>query len=425
MKTVRTFFLKPLFDSPSYRQAKPYLVATGINKLGSVGLIFIPAYLIQIHLSPALSSWLVAIGASVSFVAPLLSGWLGDRYGAKKTILLSWLAGAIAFGFFAFSPHWPILLLALIVLARLSHAMFPPAGRYLIMSLVEPNHQREALGWGRTVNNLGQALAFGAATLVGKLGLSPLFCIDSLTSIFGMHFLRKVPEGAPAPSTNEQNLKPVRLLSAIRSAPFALWMVGAGIAVFQLLYELIEIGASSKLELLYSSGVSSSSSGVAWFSFFMFINTVLCGLLSIPATRLLKPGAWELLAGLALLGLGGSCFFFGMDRFAQHATWQLPAVVGLSSLIFTAGEILFGTTANYALMKLVPDGPYSMRILSITITLQQIGRFIGASIALPLAVYKNFGNELIACTCLVGLSFLALARREITEVSLRVNPARS
>ncbi|HUG91698.1 MAG TPA: MFS transporter, partial [Planctomycetaceae bacterium] len=101
----------------------------------------------------------------------LLVGWLADKYGAKRLLVL-YLLGCAATAFAAWrAESLPVLFAAMLVMGCFA-SIYHPAGLALISRETTPQTRGAALGWHGVVGSAGIALAplaagvaFGAGTL--------------------------------------------------------------------------------------------------------------------------------------------------------------------------------------------------------------------------------------------------------------------
>ena len=99
------------------------------------------------------TAWRVPFG-----MGALLAGWLADRYGSKR-MLLVYLAGCAATGLMAaIAPTLWILFAAMVAMGCFA-AIYHPAGLSLISRVTTPETRGQALGWHGILGSIGIAAA--------------------------------------------------------------------------------------------------------------------------------------------------------------------------------------------------------------------------------------------------------------------------
>ena len=100
----------------------------------------------------------------------MLAGWLADRYGAKR-LLLVYLTGCIATSILAARSPSLIVLFAAMFLMGCFASIYHPAGLSLISRRTRPLDRGRALGWHGIFGALGIAAAPCLASIVFSTGL--------------------------------------------------------------------------------------------------------------------------------------------------------------------------------------------------------------------------------------------------------------
>lgn len=318
----------------------------------------------------------------------LAGGALTDRFSSRTLVLAALLMSAVGLGLLPFQASiWLILLCGM--LAQFSEALMNVVQRLLLMEQVERDHQKEALGWMRMVNNLAQVFSFTIAAAGARFGLAPLFLFDSGTSLsaffIGRRLLpRRVGAAVAAALAGEQTGG-----GASRWTFFRCAVVLMGWSFF---YELFLEGCAGRLEILHPG------EGLRRFSMMMILNTVLCAAFAVKAVTLFKK-SWRTIAGGMVLTVAGILVAgWGMESQA----WVFGGM-----LLITLGELMVGSTAQFTLMRLTPAGGRAGFYYSLGIGLMQGGRIIGAAVAFPLLIHASRLGPFTAL--MIGVFALQLA----------------
>lgn len=317
----------------------------------------------------------------------LASGWIVDNRGPRLTLLLALILSALGL--------WglPLLSSALsiaffVMLAQFGNAMYPSSVRLLLIQLVKrETSQREALGWVRMVNNLGQVISFGAGTLIGGWGLIPLFWLDALTGLLSAGYAKSTLPKEPFPTQSQRPglrlfQKDSEFWKTLRSQKerlltvLGLGFLGLGFSFF---YDLFMITASAKLSL------SLGSEGVRVFSIVMLVNTLICALLAVKAAQHFTAPEKVIPAAL-ILGFLGNWIAFAASPFSS------ASFIFFGILLLTAAELGFFATSTFALLKWIPSSPFQGRIHSLLVLLQVLGRLTAASVAFPILVHGSVSS---------------------------------
>ncbi|REJ91883.1 MAG: MFS transporter [Planctomycetota bacterium] len=103
-------------------------------------------------------------------LAAMLAGWLADRYGAKR-LLLVYLLGCVAASIMAaWSPSLAVLFAAMFLMGCFA-SIYHPAGLSLISRATTPADRGRALGWHGIFGAVGIAAAPCLASIVFSTGL--------------------------------------------------------------------------------------------------------------------------------------------------------------------------------------------------------------------------------------------------------------
>lgn len=304
-------------------------------------------------------------------VGTLAGGALTDRFSSRSLVLAALLLSAAGLGFLPFQTSiWLILLCGM--LAQFSEALMNVTQRLLLMDQVERAHQKEALGWMRMVNNFAQVFSFSVAALSSRLGLLPLFLFDSGTSLSAFFIGRRILPRREGPHRDGRALgEEPEAGGASRWAFFRCALV---LMAWSFFYEFFLEGGAGRLEILHPG------EGLRRFSTMMILNTVLCAAFAVQAARFFRKPWIAMAGGMLLTVLGILLAGWGMAS-------QLWVFGGM--LLLTVGELMVGSTAQYALMRLTPGRRGAGFYYSLGIGLMQGGRLLGAAVAFPLLIHAS------------------------------------
>jgi predicted MFS family arabinose efflux permease len=383
-------------DSRSaFRQSLPVLLTSLVNKSGSIGLSLLPVLLVERGTPTDQSSLAMGIVRAGSFFAILGAGWMGDTAGLRATLLLSF--GLAALGFALLPLHlgyWVFLAAGLT--AQVGHAATNSTIRLLLTQVVERRHHKEALGWMRTVNNLGQVLSFGLATLTARLGAGILVWFDGLTSLLALAAGAKLLPKREGKGTRAPSLGAVPGANGERPAGW--WpFIGCTLIItsWNFMYELFMAGVAGRLKLVYPD------EGLRIFSGLMVVNTVLCAGLAVVAARVLNRVVPCLVLGVALTSSGLAL---------AVARTESVGLLFVSMLLLTLGEVVYGALAQFLLIRSVPPSKRENTVYSLAIVTANLGRVIAAALAFPLVVMAVSPAGAVAVTAgIAALSFAVLA----------------
>jgi len=102
-------------------------------------------------------------------VSLFVVGMLADRYGARRTYLVSSILAALAAAAFAFGSHGYVSALVLYGVAGLCSGGSYTPGLALIYQHIDPGDRGRAMGWFLAASSLGYAAALGVIAVVTAL----------------------------------------------------------------------------------------------------------------------------------------------------------------------------------------------------------------------------------------------------------------
>lgn len=369
--------------------------ATLVNRMGTMVVPFLLIYLTKyLHVPPekaALIFWVY--GATALFLSPNF-GWLADRFGAEKVMVVSLISFSVVLFAFSFVQNFTQAMIGSFFLAATGEA-FRPAAMSSIAEYATAEQRKVALAFNRLAINLGMSLGPLVGGLIVVHSYPALFWIDGVTSLLAASILiiflwpetKLMRENAEKPARERGAFKQV--LADRTFLYFALSLIPVSMVFFQ--HE-----SSLSIYMTHHLGLKES-----WYGFVFTINTILIILFEIPLN--FYTSHWSHRKSLSL----GCLFFavgFGCTLFADTAVKIMMTVA-----IWTVGEmILFPAMANYV-SELAPRGRQGlyMGVYSMAFSIAFIvGPWLGTT------VLSKFGTTSLWTGCFIfaALSSLMMLR---------------
>lgn len=414
-------FIQKTFSSPAFKQSAPTLLVTLINKLGMIGLSLVPILLVERKYSISDSTLVMSWIRGALPIATLLAGWMTDRIGMRTGALLSLLMAGIGLAGIPLSNSISLLIL-FGVITQCGDGFSRVSFRLLLTKTVDSNYQKEALGWTRVANNMGQVLSFSLGAVASKLGLIPLFFFDAFTSLTAFFIgLKILPHEKKRTRALEstQDVTVAAAISTVTEQQGALYsfkdrlkfqwapLLGCTFILFLwiFLYELFMSGIAGRLEVLHSGH------GLKLFSMMMVVNTVLCTAFSVQASRWLKNPSKVFLSGMLLTALG---LLLGFYR--TESRW----FVFFGMLLVTMGEIALSALASFTQIRLLPESKNSSFIFSLMTLFNMSGRVIAASLVFRWVIHPSSTQPVfLSCVIAVVLTIVLVGifHKRFTQVT--------
>jgi MFS family permease len=316
------------------RPVRLLLVGTLVNKLGTFIIPYLTLVLLRdFHMRESEAARLLFAYGAGSVVSILAGGVVTDRFGRRRTLLVSLLGSgvlAVAMAFVSSAAAFVPLLILFGFIADL----YRPAASAMIGDLLPSADRASGFAGLRMAVNLGWAAGTALGGVLADWDFRLLFLGDGLTTLaFGVLVYFAIPETRPAPAVT---LVDVAIPASSPSPPPAPGPTnplrdGVYLAVtfVGLLFTMI---FCSHLTVLPLTVTQSAGYPAVVFGLLAAANGLLVAFFEISLTDRLKP--FRRLR-LAALGCFLSAVGFGIIGLAMHWAWFLLAV-----LVFTAGEIL-------------------------------------------------------------------------------------
>jgi len=311
-----------------------------LNKFGTFVLPFLAIYMTRLGYTTAQAG--IAIGAYGvgTLAAALLGGWLADRFGRRRTIVLSMFTGAATMLWLSQARSLGGIT-CLAALAGLFGELYRPACSALLTDLVPAAHRVTAFAAYRIAINAGFAFGCATAGLLAEKSFIWLFAGDALSSVlFGLVALLALPAGRPRSEEHQGLLHNWRILRQDAE----LRRVLASSLVIGLVF--VQLFSTMSLEIT-RNGFSATTYG-AIISF----NGALVVLFELPLasiTRRFRPVPVMAL-GYVLIGLG----------FASNAMDRTVPLLVLTTAMFTLGEMIALPVSTAYVADLAPPDQRGM-----------------------------------------------------------------
>ena len=305
-----------------------------VNRLGSFVQPFLVLYLTQDrHLSAGTAGAVVAAVGAGSVISQLVGGWIADRFGRRRTMLIGFLGTAAALILLGSVRSMAMIWLAAFVVGLLGD-MFRPAVQATVADLLQPKERVRAYGLLFWAINLGFSVSTVSAGVLASVGYSLLFWINAGTAVVAALVIwRMVPETRPVLVDGpRRQLLPV----ALRDTTFLLMIL------LQIGYATIYFQGYSTLPLVMADDHLTSST----YGLVIALNGVVIVVVQpFVNKRLATFDRPKLLAGsMLIVGLG-----FGLGA-VVHSWWGYAASV----VVWTIGEIGFAAVIGAIFADLAP-----------------------------------------------------------------------
>ncbi|TWD84807.1 putative MFS family arabinose efflux permease [Kribbella amoyensis] len=305
-----------------------------VNRLGSFVQPFLVLYLTQGRgLSAGTAGAVAAAVGAGSVVSQLVGGWLSDRVGRRRTMLVGFFGTAAALILLGSARSMELIWVAAFTVGLMGD-LFRPAVQATVADLLQPGERVRAYGLLFWAINLGFSVSTVSAGVLANIGFGLLFWINAGTSVVAALVIwSMVPETRPVvEQASRRPLLPV----ALRDTTFLLMIL------LQIGYATIYFQGYSTLPLAMSGdGLPNSTYGLV-IALNGLVIVVVQPFVSRYLTKLDRP---KLLAtSMLIVGLG-----FGVG--AVVSTWWGYA---LSVVVWTVGEIGFAAVIGAVFADLAP-----------------------------------------------------------------------
>ena len=307
---------------------------TFLNKFGAFVIPFLAIYLRGRGFTDGDAASALAAYGLGHVVASALGGYLTDKIGRRKTIVLSMFSSAASMLLLSQADTFAAIV-GLTALTGVATELYRPASSALLADLVPPAQRVTAFAAYRWALNAGWAFGPATAGFLAQHSFVWLFVGDAITSVlFGIVAWMTLPHGPRAGGQNAAWSTALRVMRHDRRLHLLL--------LAQIAISLVFLQMSSTFGLhVTSRGFEPSVYGLL-----ISLNGVMIVVFELPLTAWTRrrPAHKIIAAGYLLIGLG-----FAGSGFAQ----TIPALL-LVVVLFTLGEMVAMPVASAYIADRVP-----------------------------------------------------------------------
>jgi MFS family permease len=307
---------------------------TFLNKFGTFVLPFLAIYMGQLGYTIPQSGLAIAGYGVGTLVASLVGGYLADRFGRRRTIVISMFSVSVVMLCLSQARSLPMIVL-FATLAGLTGELYRPASSALLADLVPAGQRVTAFAAYRLAFNAGWAFGPATAGLLAKKSFLWLFVGDAITSLlYGLVAWFAFSSAAHTRRASQSWLDTWHVLREDRK--FRQVMLSS------LAIGLVFVQAFSTLSLeITRHGFSSSVYGML-----ASLNGVLVVLCELPLTTITKrfPARRMMALGYLLIGFG----------FASNLTHRTLPLFVTTIVLFTLGEMVASPISGAYVADMAP-----------------------------------------------------------------------
>jgi predicted MFS family arabinose efflux permease len=323
-----------LWDLPGWMRV--FMAGLVVNSTGALAWIYLSLYLVQVRgLSPAAAGGVSAAYGFGMIAGTFLGGWLGDRYGVRRSLLVS------RFGWVVLCLLVPVAqvaaLPALVAAAGVSSGAGRPLQFAIVAAALPSERRREGMALSRTASNLGFTLGPPLGALLAAHAFALIFVVDAATTLVIAYVVwRFVPADQPVSARRSEPGPGVwRTLSGDRRVlAILLTVVVVDTAYRQITTPLpLMLRDAGYPPLAYGLLIAANGAIIV-----MFEAPLAVGLRRRSAIAVIATGYGVVGAGLAVMGTAG--------------------LVGASAgiVVVSTGEMLYKPTATAHVADSAPPG---------------------------------------------------------------------
>jgi MFS family permease len=307
---------------------------TFLNKFGTFVIPFLTIYVRRIGFTTSEAAITLGAYGAGHFVASALGGYLADRLGRRKTIVLSMFSVAVTMLLLSQATSFATIV-AMTFVAGLTGELYRPASSALLADLVPPGQRVTAFAGYRLALNAGWAFGPAAGGFMTGHSFLWLFIGDAITSVlFGLVAWFALPHGLRAQAAESGWHEAAQTMLKDRQFQRVL------LASVPIAFVFFQMSSTFGLHLI-SLGISEAAYGVLLSLNGLLVVALELGIVSFTQ-RFPAPKVMAL--GYVLVGLG-----FALNAFATG----VPAFA-LAITIFTLGEMAAMPVAAAYVADLAP-----------------------------------------------------------------------
>ncbi|MFV9510636.1 MDR family MFS transporter [Tepidibacillus sp. LV47] len=149
---------------------------TGNSFLWPLNTIYITGVL---NKSMSIAGFVLMLQQGSGILGNLAGGWLFDRWGGKKTIIIGIIMSAINVLSLAFLHQWILYVLFMLLLGFSNGLVFP--SMYAMAGTIWPEGGRKAFNLIYVAQNLGVAIGSTLGGIVAQISFTLIFIVNSIT----------------------------------------------------------------------------------------------------------------------------------------------------------------------------------------------------------------------------------------------------
>ncbi|WP_418602901.1 MDR family MFS transporter [Hwangdonia sp.] len=363
---------------------------TLINRAGTMVIPFLSLYLTKnLGFSKDDAGWILVFFGLGSLIGSWLGGWLTDKIGFYKVMVLSLFVTGIGFiGLQYVTSFWGLCFAILLIMVIAD--TFRPALFVSLKTYSKPENQTRSLALIRLAINLGMGVGPTLAGLIIVMkGYNMLFWIDGLTCITAIVIFNILVKEIKQKPSAEEDKKVVKAKNVIYKDS-SYWIFIAicflmGMTFFQLIVTM---------PIYYEEqfGLNEFNIGLI-----MFINVAIIVIFEMPFIHFLEKKSLKSTQFIIT-----SCILFGLSFYVLYNNFWLGILI-VSMVVITFAEMLGFPYTNVFALKRAKDGFEGsyMALYAMAFSLAHI-----FSSKIGLSIVANFGYQI---NWLVTGSFAALA----------------
>jgi MFS family permease len=374
-----------------------------------------PFMVIYLHDVRGFSLGVAGLAGSTSAVAALVSalaaGTLGDRVGARATMLGGLLLSTVAYLLYPLVREpWEAFALAAVAGAGIGTWLTMQSS--LLAAITPPGLRHTAFAQQRVAANVGLGLGGAAGGLLVTAAhpetFTRLFLLNAATFVAYAAFVSRLPAARVAPRPGSQSgYRAVLRDRAFRGlVAVTFLLVAGGVALFASLFPVF--------------AKNEAGAGERTIGLLFLLNSLLIVVAQLPIARAHE--GHRRTTGLALTGV---CFATAWTLVLAAAALGsgAAAVLGGAVLVFAVGECLYDTVHGPLVADLAPEESRS-RYMAVSGFAWQLGFIAGPGLGgLLLAAGGAALWGVAACVCLAAAA-AALSLERAIPVPFRLTPSR-
>jgi MFS family permease len=344
------------------------IVATLINQLGNMAMVFLVPYLtIHLHFSLPLSSFIYAAFCAALLISGVMAGPLADRFGPSRVMATVLCTNAAVLLFMPLATHFLSILL-MCLLWGCVFGMYKPAAQTFLTHIAPRDSFKVTFSIYRLAWNLGMSIGPAIGGYLAVHSFYSIFIFNgsanflaSLILILGLKYCPGV------------NHRPMIHPNAMLIPDFKAFKFDKGL-------RLLVLGMIPVCMVFYQNQSTMPifinqelHLPLSFYGLLFTINTLMIVFFELPLNiaTLHWPASRSLSIGSLLIGLGFCGFLL------VSSAWEVAMII----VVFTIGEMILFPTASSYIAEIAPEhsrGNY-MSILSTSINLGLlIGPWSGA-----------------------------------------------